>query len=157
VPCALRISEAASIAMHAMGLLAAEPERPVTTKEIATCFSISEAHLSKVLQRLVKVRLLNSVRGPRGGFVLARDPRKTTLLDVFEAIEGRVESSECLFSVPLCDGQSCILGRVMGDANRMLMDHLSSTTLKEISKVFQDGRLVLPFGLPTQSAGSKKS
>ena len=153
--CALRVSEAASIAMHAMGLLAVEPARPVTTKEIAGCFGISEAHLSKVLQRLVKVGLLSSVRGPRGGFVLAGDPRKTTLLAVFEAIEGRLEKSECLFAVPLCDGLSCILGRVMGDANRMLLEHLSATSLKQISEVFLDGRIEIPFDRPASAPPRK--
>ncbi len=148
MPCALKISEAASMGMHAMGLLALAPGRPLSTKEIATCFTLSEAHMSKVLQRLVKVGLLRSVRGPKGGFSLAGDPDRTTLLEVFEAIEGKMEESSCLFGVPLCDGQSCILGSVMARANLMLMDHLSKTSLTEISKVFLDGRITLPFPDP---------
>ena len=113
MPCALKISEAASMAMHAMGLLALEPGKPLSSRAIASCFHVSEAHLSKVMQRLVKVGLLSSVRGPKGGFSLAVDPQKVMLLEVFTAIEGPLETSSCLFGVPLCDGETCILGRTM--------------------------------------------
>ncbi len=82
--CALRISEAASLALHATGLMAINPGKPMSTKVIAQSFEVSEAHLSKVLQRLGKVGLLNSARGPRGGFTLARDPKDINLLEVFK-------------------------------------------------------------------------
>jgi Rrf2 family protein len=143
--CALKISEGSSLAMHAMGLLALRPAKPLPVRAIAGCFHVSEAHLAKILQRLVKVGLLRSVRGPKGGFSLARAPAETTLLEVFTAIGGRVEGADCLFGVPLCDGQSCILGKVMADANRLLYDHLTRTNLEEISRVFLDGRIELPF------------
>jgi len=138
VPCALKISEAASLAMHAMGLLATGASPALSTKTIATTFAVSEAHLSKVMQRLVKVGLLRSVRGPKGGFSLARRSDDVTLLDVFEAIEGPVEPSGCMFGLEDCDGKSCILGRVLFDANQMLLTHLSTTNLKSISGVFED-------------------
>ena len=145
MPCALRISDAASIAMHAMALLALDPRKPLTTRAIAGSFHASEAHLAKVMQRLVKIGLVRSVRGPKGGFTLARDPGSMSLLEVFTAIEGPVGSVDCLFGVPRCDGQNCILGKVMAEANQLLVDHLTRTNLKEISKVFLDGRIELPF------------
>lgn len=146
--CALRISDASSMAMHAMALLAVEPEASLSTRSIATCFHISESHLAKVMQRLVKVGLVTSVRGPKGGFSLARDPRRITLLEVFTAIEGPVGATGCVFAVAQCDGISCILGSVMAKANHLLLDHLSSTDLETISKVFLDGRIQLPFDKP---------
>ena len=152
MPCALRISEASSIAMHAMGLLALEPGRPLSARAIAGCFHVSEAHLAKILQRLVKVGLLRSVRGPKGGFSLARDAAGTTLLEVFTAIEGPVESVDCLVGVALCDGQDCVLGKVMVEANQLLLDHLTRTNLKEISKVFLNGRIEIP---PRQGAPTR--
>lgn len=146
MPCALRISEASAMAMHSMALLSLNPSRSLSTKAIASCFGLSEAHLSKVLQRLVKVGLLRSVRGPKGGFSVARNPRQMTLLEVFEAIEGPTQEAECVFGVPLCDGQTCILGRVMADANALLVGHLERTNLEEIGKVFLDGRIEVPPG-----------
>lgn len=135
MPCALRISEAASLAMHALGYLAKRESGPVTSREIASCFEISEAHLSKVMQRLVKVELLRSVRGPRGGFTLNRDPESVTLLEIFEAIEGRFEPRQCLLSSSICDGDNCILGKIVVEANTMLRTRLEETTLDDVEAV----------------------
>ena len=122
--CALKISEAASLAMHAMGLLAMEPDRSRSVRAIAGRLGLSEAHLSKVLQRLVKAGLLRSNRGPRGGFRLTREPEQISLLEVFEAIEGPVEPTDCLLSLPLCDGSGCILGKILVDVNHLLLEYL---------------------------------
>lgn len=140
MPCALKISEAASLAMHSAGLLATEPGRSMSTKEIASIFRVSEAHLSKVLQRLVKVGLMQSLRGPKGGFSLAKTPSAITLLEVYEATEGPITPSDCLFGLDLCDGTDCILGRVLAEANEKLWKHLRHTTLADISAVFQQER-----------------
>ena len=50
----IQISEAASLALHSMVMLAASPERSLTVKEITARTGVSEAHLSKVMQRLAK-------------------------------------------------------------------------------------------------------
>ena len=135
MPCALRISEAASLAMHALGYLANRQDGPITSREIASRFEISEAHLSKVLQRLAKVELVRSVRGPRGGFILTRAPESVTLLEVFEAIEGRFEPSQCLLSSSICEGDDCILGKIVVEANTVLRARLEETTLCEVEAV----------------------
>lgn len=135
MPCALKISEAASLAIHALGYLAKREDGPITSREIAARFEISEAHLAKVLQRLVKVELLHSVRGPRGGFTLTRSPETVTLLEIFEAIEGRFEPDQCLLSSAICDGETCILGKIMVDANNMLRARLEETTLVDVEAV----------------------
>jgi len=135
MPCALRISEAASLAMHALGYLAKREDGPVTSREIASRFEISAAHLAKVMQRLVKVELLRSVRGPRGGFTLNRDPESVTLLEIFEAIEGRFEPRQCLLSSSICEGDDCILGKIVVEANTMLRARLEETTLVDVEAV----------------------
>jgi Rrf2 family protein len=140
MPRALKISEAASLAMHALGYLAKREDGPITSREIANWFEISEAHLSKVLQRLVKVELVRSVRGPRGGFILTREPESVTLLEIFEAIEGRFEPSQCLLSSAICDGESCILGQILVEANNMLRERLQTTTLVEVEAVINSNQ-----------------
>ncbi len=147
MPCALKISEAASLAMHSAGLLAAQPGKSLSTKEIAFIFQVSEAHLSKVLQRLVKAGFLESVRGPKGGFSMAKDPGGITLLEVYEVTEGPIEPSDCLFGLPLCNGADCVLGRVLTDANEKLWKYLSDTTLADIGPVFTHERFQVPRSL----------
>lgn len=134
---ALKVSEASSLAMHAMGLLASQPDQSLSVKMIAARFKVSEAHLSKVMQRLVKVGLATSARGPKGGFTLAKSPERLTLLEVFEAIEGPFVATHCLFAAPLCDGSSCLLGKVMVDVNHLLHDRLSTTTLDKLGEFFR--------------------
>ncbi len=146
---ALRISEAASFAMHAMGLIASTSAGSLSVRSIAARFKISQAHLSKVLQRLVKVGLLSSARGPKGGFSLVRPADQVTLLEVFEAIEGPMAPTRCLFGEPICDGRDCILGRAMVDANAMLYGRLSTTTLADLAHIFGDDS---PAGLVWDSA-----
>jgi len=145
MPGTLRISEAASFAMHASAMLAANKDQKVSAHAMASVFGVSEAHLSKVLQRLVKVGLLASVRGPRGGFSLARDEHDITLLEVYEAIEGPLQPAACLFALPACNsGDTCILGTALSQANQMLYDHLKATSLAELKTPFQldeDGTL----------------
>ncbi len=141
---ALKISEAASLAMHSAGLLGSDVSTPMSTKTIATVFNISEAHLSKVLQRLVKVGLLKSLRGPKGGFSLAKEPGSITLLEVYEATEGPIDPTNCLFSLSDCDGKNCILGHVLADANSHLKNYLVTTTLADIQHVFKQERFQIP-------------
>jgi Rrf2 family protein len=137
MPCALKISEAASLAIHALGFLADRGEVPVTTRQIATRFQMSEAHLAKVLQRLIRVDLVRSIRGPKGGFLLTREPESVTLLEVFEAIEGPFEPSRCLLSGAICDGESCIIGKIVVEANTLLKQRLEETTLNQVGAVIR--------------------
>ena len=96
----LRISEAASLAIHAMAVVAGKPEEVHSTHGVATALGVSEAHLAKVMQRLTRAGLVSSVRGPKGGFVLARPAAEVTLLAIFEAIEGHLEPKGCLLKKP---------------------------------------------------------
>ena len=68
MPTMLKISEAATLALHTAFFLVTNPDRRLTTREMASTMGASEAHLSKVLQRLVHAGLVESVRGPKGGF-----------------------------------------------------------------------------------------
>ncbi len=119
-----------------MGLLATLGGRPMSARMAADRLGVSEAHLSKVMQRLTKVGLLTSSRGPKGGFSMTHDPAAVSLLQVFEAIEGPMQPAACLFGIPLCDGSSCVLGKVIVDVNNTLFEYLAEKTLADISAVF---------------------
>ncbi len=132
----LRISEAASLALHAAVFLAANPGKPISTREIASALEVSEAHLSKVMQRLARTGLVNSVRGPKGGFLLARSPARISLLEVYEAIEGRLLPANCLLGTPVCKGEGCILGDLVETLNGQVREYLSRTRLSELVGVY---------------------
>jgi Rrf2 family protein len=144
----LRISDAASLALHTMVLLADRSghgtadgrdgrRRALTTKEIASTFKVSEAHLAKVLQRLAKAGLVLSAPGPHGGFHLRDGAERTTLLQVYEAIEGPLRTSNCLLGVPVCGGKKCVLGRLVCNLNDQVREHFSRTRLSDAKAAFQ--------------------
>ena len=132
----LKISDATSLALHAMVLLASEPQRVFTTHDIASTLQASEAHLSKVLQRLHHDRLVKSVRGPKGGYILGKPAHDITLLHVYEIMEGRFDPEHCLLDKPLCDGTKCILGGLICHLNSSVLDYFKKTRLSRLTKVF---------------------
>lgn len=88
----MRLSRAAAYGIFATVHIAErEKDSPIPGQGIAETCSIPPGHLLKVLQQLVKSRILSSERGPSGGFALRRPANKITLLDVIEAIEGPIE------------------------------------------------------------------
>jgi len=135
----MNVSEAASIALHSMTLISAQENGvPVSTKYIADTLKVSENHLSKVMQRLSRAGLVSSKRGPRGGATLAKKPGEISLMDIYEAIEGKFVASECLLKTRLCKPGNCILGDMLHDVNTRAREYLEKTTLADLSHVFED-------------------
>jgi Rrf2 family protein len=132
----LRISEAASLAMHTAALLAVEPLRRMSTGQVATALGVSEAHLAKVLQRLARAGLVRSERGPHGGFQLSSDPAEVRLIEVYEAIEGPLRPVECLLGTPVCSGRNCILGKLAASIDQQVREYLQNTYLSELVDVY---------------------
>ena len=132
---AFRVSEACSLGLHAMTMLSNCPDRPVTNHEMARTFHVSENHLAKVMQSLVRAGLVHSVRGPRGGFALAQDAKDISLLQVYEELDGPLTCEPCLFGVPVCEGD-CILGDEMKRLNSELRDYLQRTTLADLEGIY---------------------
>lgn len=133
----LKISEATTLALHAMIYIAAHPEHPVSTATLAKRFKASAAHLSKVMQRLTHTGLLKSQRGPSGGFVLAKPAKKITLLEVYEATEGPIPDSTCLFDTPVCSGETCILSHLLKLVYNETKTFLKNTTIDKQAPMFK--------------------
>jgi Rrf2 family protein len=127
------MSEAASIGIHATLWLAQKPELLVSSSEICRRFGFSEAHFAKVMQALSRAGIVESVRGPRGGSRLARDPAGISLLEVFEALEGALTVDRCLLNPKFCPARCCPIGREIAGVNRSLRKTLANATLKTMS------------------------
>jgi Rrf2 family protein len=131
----LHISEAANLGLHALAYLARDAGKsPVTTAHIAEAYGISEAHLSKVFQRLAKAGLVKSVRGPHGGFRLKKAPEEITLRDIYEALDGPMKAHTCLFDEPRCGRRECVLGDLLADVHHRIAARFSETTLADIAE-----------------------
>src|SRR5207237_4273282 len=86
---AMKLSRATSYAIHAVVFMATQKhDHPIASHHIAEAQSIPERFLLKVLKPLVSVRVLHSVKGPNGGYRLAKMPREISLLEVVEAVDG---------------------------------------------------------------------
>ncbi len=137
----VHFSEAASLALHAMVLIA-KSDKHVNVNTLAEQMGASRNHLAKVLQQLVKYNFLRSVRGPSGGFVLNKKPSEITILDIYEAIEGKIDVQECPLDRQICPFNKCLMGGLVKDVTLQFKDYFKEQTLemflskpKEFSKV----------------------
>ncbi len=135
----LRITEAASLALHTMVVLANNPGKQMPTKEIAALLHGSEFHLSKILQRLARAGIVMSVRGPKGGFKMRIAGDELTLLDVYEAIEGRLDPAVCLQGAPVCNNAQCFLGGLIESVNLQVRDYLAKTRICDLVELCRIG------------------
>jgi Rrf2 family protein len=128
----LALSEAVGIALHSMGILAIE-NKALNANVITERTGSSKHHIAKILQRLVKSGLLTSTRGPSGGFVLVKPPKETSLLDIYEAIEGKVHIHECPMNSKQCPfDNNCMLDNVGEKIARDFMFYMENTSLEDI-------------------------
>ena len=128
----VKVSEAASLGLHAAMLLARTEPALVRTRELGERIGASQAHLVKVLQSLNRAGLIETVRGPRGGARLARPAPQITLLEVYEAVDGPLEAAECLLERPVCGGSCCMVGKLLYRMNQEVRQHLARTTLADV-------------------------
>ena len=89
----MKLSHATSYALHALVYIASQkPDQPVASHTIAEAKGLPERFLLKVLKPLSAARILVSLKGPNGGYRLARPTDQITLLEVLEAVDGSVQS-----------------------------------------------------------------
>jgi Rrf2 family protein len=123
------LSEAASIAIHGM-VLVARSEKGLNVMKIAEMTGFSKNHIAKVLQRLAKNDLLKSVRGPAGGFTMRKAPGEITLLEIYESMEGPLDITDCPLSNDICNFDKCVMGNVMNKMTLEFKKFLQNQTLK---------------------------
>jgi Rrf2 family protein len=104
------------------------------TRELSISLGASEAHLSKVLQRLTRAGLLRAKRGPRGGFVLAKSPDDIALKDILEAVDGPIDPHTCPFGVRTCKSNDCPVSDEFSRAGEKLLDFMAETKLSHYQK-----------------------
>jgi len=125
----ISFSEAASIGLHTMILVAQSKNELINVNTIADRTGTSRHHVAKVAQRLVKSGMLSSSRGPSGGFVLKSKPEKVSFLDIYEAIEGNIDNPKCPSNNPVCPFDKCIMNNVVNKLTNEFRKYLESQIL----------------------------
>lgn len=126
------ISQTVEYALRAVAHLAGESPASRTTKQIAAATQVPPAYLSKVLQGLVKAKIVLSQRGIGGGVSLAKGPEKLTILDVINAVEPIQRITKCPLDLKSHGTNLCPLHRRLDNAMAAVETAFSGTTLAEL-------------------------
>jgi len=127
----VNISEAVTIALHSVILIAKNKGSQVNVNYIAKETESSKFHIAKVLQKLVKDGFLGSNRGPAGGFHLIDDPENITLLQIYESVEGRIVVSRCPLGKPNCPMGNCVFEDMTMKMTKEFREYLESKKVSD--------------------------
>ena len=112
---------------------------PVSIKEIAAAYSISESYLELLLAKLKKANIVLSIRGCEGGYELASPPEQITAGDVLRCLEGPLLPSECVVEGECSSHCHCAVRSVWTRLYDAINTSIDSVTLKQMVQDFQDG------------------
>ena len=145
----LRLSKKTDYALLAMRHLAANADRgAVSARELAETYDIPAELLAKVLQKLVRGRLLESQQGIRGGYALARPAASMSVADVIQAVDGPLMVTACSEADHSCDQFSkCNIRDPLWKIKDRIVDALAATSVAELA-------LEMPQPLPQLADGA---
>lgn len=126
----INLSEAASLALHSMVLVAKSKEQ-LNATQIAEITGSSRNHLAKIMQQLVKKDFLISNRGPTGGFSLKKEPKDITILEIYESVEGKLEISPCPLNHQVCAFDKCLMGNLVKKVTEEFIEYFKNQTLQD--------------------------
>ena len=107
---------------------------PRLMRDIATSQQLSEKYISRLMVDLRKARLVKSIRGAKGGYILGQFPENITLLEIVETMEGRINVVDCVHAPEACPKtDQCTVTRTWAAINNQIRDVLAKVTLKEIA------------------------
>ncbi|MFK9090945.1 Rrf2 family transcriptional regulator [Bacillus salipaludis] len=127
----MKYSKATNYALHTMLFLAMEtPNKPVGVQQLAERQNVSPTYLSKILTKLAKEGMINSVSGANGGYTLRQNWEDISFLDIIHAIEGKSSLfDDCLHSDP-----ECVIKEVMLSAEEKLEKELKNKKISDLVK-----------------------
>lgn len=132
----MKLSSRTRYGVRAMLELAREyGKKPLQIKSIADREDISNKYLEQLVAMLKSSGLVRSVRGPRGGYMLARNPAEIKLSEIFTTLEGPLVAIECVEHTKFTPNCSdCATRVIWTEMYKALMGVLDTTTLKELSE-----------------------
>lgn len=126
------LSQTVEYALRAMCCLASTPDdQALNSETIAQRTKVPRGYLSKVMRDLVVAELVQSQRGPAGGFTLARRPDQVSILDVISAVDPIKRIVRCPLGNP-AHLKLCPLHRRLDDSLGMIEREFARTTLADL-------------------------
>lgn len=121
----LSLDKKSLYAIEAMLTIAShQGEQPISGRDITSDHNLPPRYLEQILQKLVRADLLRGLRGPRGGYVLAREKRRITLADILEAVEAQSENFT---------SQHRAFNKKLNGIENQLLGELQQTTLQALA------------------------
>lgn len=115
--------------------MARAPERVFSAAELAAASGVGLPTASKILKLLARAALLQSVRGAKGGYVLARPAAQISLAQVIDAMEGPLGVTECSAGTGLCPQESaCAIRDGWLSVDRIIRRALGETSLADLAR-----------------------
>jgi Rrf2 family protein len=116
-----------------MHLARGHPGQRAMIDEMSRQEGIPKSFLAKIFQNLAKAGLVRSVRGSGGGFALAKSPAEISVLEIVEAVEGRIVFQRCKQDKPECEHVGgCALCSLFERAQDGVKDVLTRTSLRDL-------------------------
>lgn len=106
---------------------------PMQIKTIANRQDISNKYLEQLMAILKASGLVRSVRGPKGGYLLAKPPNEVKLSHVFTSLEGKLATVECIEHPEYCPRcTECVTRQVWAKIQNAILEVLESMTLQDL-------------------------
>ncbi len=132
----LKLTKKADYGLIALKHLAVNPcGDSSSAKAIAECYGIPVPMLAKILQKLTRIGLLQSLPGSNGGYRLAREADKITALEVIRAIDGPIILTNCFTAHGECDqSEKCTVREPLRRVHEGIVNLLNTITISDMSK-----------------------
>ncbi|OGS45830.1 MAG: hypothetical protein A2539_05525 [Elusimicrobia bacterium RIFOXYD2_FULL_34_15] len=129
------INKDTDCAVRAILYIEKNSNRLVSTSLLNSEFNISRHYLRKILHILQIKRILKSVKGVKGGFLLVRPADKISLIDLVRIFQGEVNLNKCFFKKKICANiKTCPLRKEVKNIERYVVNRLKAVTIAQLSK-----------------------
>ncbi|KPK18069.1 MAG: hypothetical protein AMJ67_11720 [Betaproteobacteria bacterium SG8_41] len=105
---------------------------PVTLAEISGRQKISLSYLEQLFGKLRRHRLVDSVRGPGGGYCLAKETENVTVAEIILAVDEPIDATQCAGKENCRDEQKCLTHDLWATLNQRIFGYLESVTLRQL-------------------------
>jgi len=117
-----------------MDLALHDLDGPVTLADISQCQGISLSYLEQLFARLRRHGLVSGVRGPGGGYRLARQASEITVADIIQAVDENVDATRCQGREDCQQGERCLTHDLWRELSCQIHDFLAGISLSELAR-----------------------